>query len=95
LCTNGLASFSEESSQSDVLTTPLKDNEPSTSKSIEDCSLTCRPIGTISSWFPNKKGTPRQSVVCDSTPGKLTLFKSIFTNPEHALQGLEEFSHMW
>ena len=54
-----------------------------------------RPIGTISTWFPSKRGTPRQPVICGRAPGKLTLFKSVFTNPEHALQGLEEFSHMW
>lgn len=26
---------------------------------------------------------------------KLTLNSTIFTNPNHALEGLQEFSHMW
>lgn len=95
LCTSGLASFSEESVSPDTATNTLRDNEPSTSSTTNDSSLTCRPIGIISTWFPNKKGTPRQPAVCLRAPGKVTLFKSVFTNPGHALQGLEEFSHMW
>ncbi|KAJ8673493.1 hypothetical protein QAD02_004755 [Eretmocerus hayati] len=74
---------------------PVKNCEPSTSTNIVDCSLTCHPIGVISSWFPNKKGTPRQPVICGKAPGKIVLSKDVLTNPEHALQGLEDFSHMW
>ncbi|XP_008213189.1 tRNA (adenine(37)-N6)-methyltransferase [Nasonia vitripennis] len=97
LCTSGLASFPEESASSQVVqpNSSLRDHEPSTSQSIDDCSLTCRPIGTISTWFPSKRGTPRQAVICGKAPGRITLNKTVFTNPEHALQGLEEFSHMW
>ncbi|XP_011498843.1 PREDICTED: uncharacterized protein LOC105362978 [Ceratosolen solmsi marchali] len=96
LGTNSLTSFSEESaSSSEVLTAPLKNNELLTSKISNDCNSIRRPIGIMSSWSPNKKATPRQSVVSNSTSGKIILFQSIFTNPEHALKGLDEFSHMW
>lgn len=52
-------------------------------------------IGTISTQFPEKRGTPRQPTVCPDMSAKLTLSGVIFTNPEHALEGLQEFSHMW
>lgn len=60
-----------------------------------DESIPFKPIGIITSSFHEKRGTPRQSGICTSIQGKITLFNSIFTNPEHALEGLEDFSHMW
>lgn len=92
---NGSACFSGESTPFDPGSSCVKTNETSIKDSSDDSVLTLRPIGTISTWFPNKRGTPRQPVVCDKVPGKLTISKNVFTNPEHALQGLEEFSHMW
>ncbi|GLH12628.1 Nef-associated protein 1 [Gryllus bimaculatus] len=53
-------------------------------------NIPLRPIGLISTWFPEKKGTPRQPGICATGRGKLTLFNTVFTNPEHALEGLEE-----
>ncbi|KAJ9587721.1 hypothetical protein L9F63_018848 [Diploptera punctata] len=66
-----------------------------TQPNVSDDGISLRPIGIISTWFPEKKGTPRQPGICVSSQGKLTLFNSVFTNPEHALEGLEGFSHMW
>lgn len=60
-----------------------------------DVSITFKPIGIITSSFHEKRGTPRQPGICASIQGKITLFNSIFTNPEHALEGLEDFSHIW
>ncbi|XP_012272319.1 uncharacterized protein LOC105695381 [Orussus abietinus] len=68
--------------------------QPSTSSDTNDI-LKLKPIGLISTWFPSKRGTPRQPTICYKTPGKLTLFNSILTNPEHALEGLQDFSHIW
>ncbi|KAG5309493.1 TRMO methyltransferase, partial [Acromyrmex insinuator] len=67
--------------------------KPGTSKDQDVLKL--KPIGIISTWFPNKRATPRQPGICGRVPGKLTLYNSIFTNPDHALQGLQDFSHMW
>ncbi|KYM83998.1 Nef-associated protein 1 [Atta colombica] len=67
--------------------------KPGTSKDQDVLKL--KPIGVISTWFPNKRATPRQPGICGRVPGKLTLYNSIFTNPDHALQGLQDFSHMW
>jgi len=67
--------------------------KPGTSKDQD--ALRLKPIGIISTWFPNKRATPRQPGVCGKVPGKLTLYNSVFTNPDHALQGLQDFSHMW
>ncbi|XP_046412525.1 uncharacterized protein LOC124175922 [Neodiprion fabricii] len=77
-------------SKPDISKTPL----PSTSNEVDE-GLKLKPIGVVSTWFPNKRGTPRQPGICDKAPGKLTLFNSVFTNPEHALDGLQDFSHMW
>ncbi|XP_050696410.1 tRNA (adenine(37)-N6)-methyltransferase-like [Eriocheir sinensis] len=54
-----------------------------------------RPIGHIKSWFRTKNGTPRQGSVSSLTRGVLRLAPHTFTNPHHALQGLEDFSHVW
>lgn len=67
--------------------------KPGTSKDQDILKL--KPIGVISTWFPNKRATPRQPGICGKVPGKLTLYNSVFTNPDHALQGLQDFSHMW
>lgn len=52
-------------------------------------------IGTIHTNFPEKRCTPRQPGICANLQAKITLDSPIFTNPDHALQGLDEFSHMW
>lgn len=67
----------------------------STPATISEDGVSLRPIGVISTCFPEKKGTPRQPGICVNSQGKLTLFNTVFTNPEHALEGLEGFSHMW
>lgn len=71
----------------------LEEAKPGTSKDQDILKL--KPIGIISTWFPNKRATPRQPGICGKVPGKLTLYNSVFTNPDHALQGLQDFSHMW
>lgn len=53
------------------------------------------PIGFIKSCFKSKNGTPRQSTVCSFTKALLKIEKSVFSNPEHSLIGLEEFSYVW
>ncbi|KAK3932973.1 tRNA (adenine(37)-N6)-methyltransferase [Frankliniella fusca] len=70
-------------------------NSSQTQNSNETEALELSPIGVVNSWFPEKRGTPRQPGVSGSARGKLTLFNTVFTNPEHALEGLEEYSHMW
>lgn len=57
--------------------------------------LRFRPIGYISSPFTEKKGTPRQPGICIDSRGKIVLSNSVFTNPGHTLDGLEQYSHMW
>nr|XP_057934460.1 tRNA (adenine(37)-N6)-methyltransferase [Doryrhamphus excisus] len=53
------------------------------------------PIGYISSCFSVKNGTPRQPTVCGPSRAELRLKQSVFNNPEHALLGLEQYSHVW
>lgn len=54
-----------------------------------------RPLGFMQSVFKYKNGTPRQPSLCTTARGSLTLMKTVFNNPEHALEGLEQFSHAW
>ncbi|KAK9892947.1 hypothetical protein WA026_022818 [Henosepilachna vigintioctopunctata] len=58
-------------------------------------SVDLKYIGVIHTQFPSKRGTPRQPTICSDAVGKLVMNNDIFTNPHHALQGLEQFSHMW
>ncbi|XP_071859728.1 uncharacterized protein isoform X2 [Bombus fervidus] len=88
-----LESFRNGPSMSDAKVIGPDDVKPSTS--TDDDTLKLKPIGVISTWFPSKRGTPRQTGVCGKVPGKLLLYNSIFTNPDHALEGLQDFSHMW
>lgn len=88
-----LESFRNRPSMSDAKVIGPDDVKPSTS--TDDDTIKLKPIGVISTWFPSKRGTPRQTGVCGKVPGKLLLYNSIFTNPDHALEGLQDFSHMW
>ena len=60
-----------------------------------DCELDLQPIGTVRSCFPCKNGTPRQPTIAANARGMLKISKGIYNNPEHALEGLQEFSHVW
>ncbi|XP_044739387.1 tRNA (adenine(37)-N6)-methyltransferase [Chrysoperla carnea] len=77
----------------------LKVNEPPepATEAIESISddITLKTIGVISTQFPEKRGTPRQPGISADSIAKLTIKNDILTNPNHALEGLEEFSHMW
>lgn len=53
------------------------------------------PIGYISSCFSVKNGTPRQPTICGPSRAELRIQQSVFNNPEHALLGLEHYSHVW
>ncbi|XP_029041824.2 uncharacterized protein LOC114875573 [Osmia bicornis bicornis] len=88
-----LESFRNEPSASRTKVIGPDDVKPSTS--TDDEAIKLKPIGVISTWFPSKRGTPRQTGICGKVPGKLLLYNSVFTNPDHALEGLQDFSHMW
>lgn len=51
------------------------------------------PIGVIRSIFSEKRAVPRQSVLANETQGCVEV--NCFNNPEHSLDGLQDFSHMW
>ncbi|XP_055608176.1 tRNA (adenine(37)-N6)-methyltransferase [Uranotaenia lowii] len=64
-------------------------NEPSNSK------LEFEPIGVIKTVFPEKKAVPRQANMFSQVVSRIELSSAIFNNPEHSLDGLEKFSHVW
>ena len=50
-------------------------------------------IGMFRSCFLTKNGTPRQPGICPYARGTLTI--TCFNNPEHSLDSLSQFSHVW
>ncbi|XP_071526810.1 tRNA (adenine(37)-N6)-methyltransferase [Panulirus ornatus] len=54
-----------------------------------------KPIGHIASWFHTKNGTPRQGSLSSLSRGMLKVDKGVFNNPQHAIEGLQEYSHVW
>lgn len=51
-------------------------------------------IGHIESCFKEKNGTPRQATICPEAKGVIVL-NNVFSNPEHSLEGIIEYSHIW
>ncbi|CAK6958575.1 tRNA (adenine(37)-N6)-methyltransferase [Scomber scombrus] len=62
---------------------------------LEQGSIQTVPVGYISSCFSVKNGTPRQPTICGPSRAELRIQQSVFNNPEHALVGLEQYSHVW
>lgn len=58
-------------------------------------ALPYKPIGVIETAFHNKRGVPRQPTVMAKAKGTVIINNCVFNNPDHALIGLEEFSHIW
>jgi len=50
-------------------------------------------IGHIETCFKEKNGTPRQPSICPEARGVITI--EVYNNPEHSLNGLSEYSHIW
>ncbi|XP_041972510.1 tRNA (adenine(37)-N6)-methyltransferase [Aricia agestis] len=65
----------------------IQANDPNT--------ISYQPIGYIESSFINKRAVPRQPTILSESKGAVVIDFRVFNNPEHALCGLEEFSHMW
>ncbi|KAL2098274.1 hypothetical protein ACEWY4_007481 [Coilia grayii] len=63
--------------------------------SLEKGYIRTAPIGYINSCFVAKNGTPRQPTVCGPSRASLQIQQSVFSNPDHPLIGLEQYSHVW
>uniref|UniRef100_A0A3B4FX35 tRNA methyltransferase O n=1 Tax=Pundamilia nyererei TaxID=303518 RepID=A0A3B4FX35_9CICH len=68
---------------------------PPSPAALERGDIQTVPIGYISSCFSVKNGTPRQPTICGPSRAELRILPSVFNNPEHALVGLEQYSHVW
>jgi tRNA-Thr(GGU) m(6)t(6)A37 methyltransferase TsaA len=53
------------------------------------------PIGHLRSIFKTKNGTVRQSGLSRYARATLTIPRSVFNNPAHALENLADYSHVW
>jgi tRNA-Thr(GGU) m(6)t(6)A37 methyltransferase TsaA len=54
-----------------------------------------RPIGYIHTIFNEKRALPKQANLAQSILSKIVLNRNLFSNTEHSLEGLEEYSHFW
>lgn len=52
-------------------------------------------IGTVESWFKTKNGTPRQAGIVPQSKAVIHLRKDLFNNPQHAVDGIAAYSHIW
>lgn len=68
-------------------------NELIVAQSLDKVELSI--IGTIKTKFKERRCVPRQPGLCPLAQACLTISNSVFTNPNHALEGLSDFSHMW
>ncbi|XP_076003970.1 tRNA (adenine(37)-N6)-methyltransferase isoform X1 [Genypterus blacodes] len=68
---------------------------PSPQLVLEQGNIQTVPIGYIRSCFSVKTGTPRQPTICGPSRAELRIQQSVFNNPDHALVGLEQYSHVW
>ena len=62
---------------------------------MAEALLTMEPIGFIESPFETKNGTPRQPQLVCSASCRLRFTHSRLPQPEHALEGLDAYSHVW
>ncbi|XP_029728913.1 tRNA (adenine(37)-N6)-methyltransferase [Aedes albopictus] len=53
------------------------------------------PIGVIRTAFSEKRAVPRQANVASKLLSRIDLCPTVFNNPEHSIEGLESFSHIW
>ncbi|XP_035516746.1 tRNA (adenine(37)-N6)-methyltransferase [Morone saxatilis] len=82
-------------SEPDIDQTPPPPSPASGQAALEQGNIQTVPIGYISSCFSVKNGTPRQPTICGPSRAELRIRQSVFNNPEHALVGLEQYSHVW
>ncbi|XP_058067289.1 tRNA (adenine(37)-N6)-methyltransferase [Anopheles bellator] len=72
-------------------------NKPSERLNSNDNNndLKLKPIGVIRNILNEKRGVPRQASLSSTVRSRIDLSSKILNNPEHALEGLENYSHFW
>ena len=58
-------------------------------------ALSFEPIGFLESPFETKNGTPRQPQLVGSATSRLKIRHERLPHPEHALDGITGYSHVW
>lgn len=91
-----LENFQCKSCRSSLETEPLINTAKESECDPEQTTaVTFDPIGTIKTVFSEKRAVPRQASVASELSSRIELNPVIFNNPEHSLEGLESFSHIW
>ena len=61
----------------------------------ENTSISFKSVGCIKTPFADKRAVPRQSALSTNLASYIEIDPLVFNNPEHSLDGLEQFSHIW
>ena len=51
--------------------------------------------GFMESAYHSKNGVPRQGCLVKESKGKIRILDALYNNPQHSLEGLEQYSHVW
>ena len=49
----------------------------------------------MESCYLHKNGTPRQGCLVKESRGCIRILDTLYNNPQHSLEGLEQYSHIW
>ncbi|XP_048855651.1 tRNA (adenine(37)-N6)-methyltransferase isoform X2 [Brienomyrus brachyistius] len=90
---SALAAYNQKGAKM-IMKNPARQDEVK-GLSLEQGNIQTVPIGFLQSCFLAKNGTPRQPTVCGPSRATLQIRRAVFSNPEHALTGLEQYSHVW
>ncbi|KAJ6642771.1 tRNA (adenine(37)-N6)-methyltransferase [Pseudolycoriella hygida] len=74
--------------------TNIETMKPVSDNSADNNENLFKPIGFIRTAFSEKRAVPRQPTT-NKLLGRIEISQSVFNNPEHSLDGLHSFSHIW
>jgi len=86
-----LMSMSVEEAQK----TKVEEKREDKTREIDPLFAHWRPIGFMDSPYKRKSGTPRQGSLVQESTGVIRVLDALYNNPQHSLEGLQEYSHVW
>ncbi|KAG5677321.1 hypothetical protein PVAND_007090 [Polypedilum vanderplanki] len=62
---------------------------------VTDDLIQFKSVGIIRTIFNEKRAIPRQANIAETILSKIEINKNLFSNPEHSIENLNDFSHIW
>lgn len=92
---NSSATDDQEKKRKDALMKNFSNNDEQQRIEVLKLDLPVISVATLESIFNKKNGTPRQSGLCPQSKGIVRLHRTLFNNPMHALEGMDQFQYVW